>query len=455
MDTVRPIDPTHVELAASLAAQGVTFVVGAWVDVLGRSKSKMVPISHLPGVLAGSERYTPRGMGDLGVMNPSEDECVGVPDPATLQVLPWDARVAFMNADLFFGGTEPFANCPRSILKRALASAVDAGYDFQLGVETEFHVFREDRLPDLVPLNRSSTVDPTPAYDVESTLDSLPFLAPMVSYMDDTGFGLFSFDHEGGDGQYEFDFSHDGALAMCDRLTLFRLMLKQTAKQTGGVVSFMPKPSTAGWGSGAHMNMSLEAVDTGANLFRDADDPAGLGWSKLAYGFVAGLLRHARALSAITCPTVNSYKRLRPHLADGTVSWAPVYAAYGDNNRSCMLRLPRNRPAIENRGVDAAANMYLAAALSLAAGLEGIATGADPGPPAESIVYDWVDGDPATVHLPRNLLEAIDAFEQDELVHATFPCSFIAEYTAMKRAEWDDYHAQVTDWERDRYLTNI
>lgn len=455
MDTIRPIDPAHVELAASLAAQGVTFVVGAWVDVLGRGKSKMVPISHLPGVLAGSERYTPRGMGDLGVMNPSEDECVGVPDPTTLQVLPWDDRVAFMNADLFFGGTEPFANCPRSILKRTLAGAVDAGYDFQLGVETEFHVFREDRLPDLVPLNRSSTLDPTPAYDVESTLDSLPFLAPMVSYMDATGFGLFSFDHEGGDGQYEFDFSHDGALAMCDRLTLFRLMLKQTAKQTGGVVSFMPKPSTTGWGSGAHMNMSLQALDTGANLFRDADDPAGLGWSKVAYGFVGGLLRHARALSAITCPTVNSYKRLRPHLADGTVSWAPVYAAYGDNNRSCMLRLPRNRPAVENRGVDAAANMYLAAALSLAAGLDGIATGADPGPPAESVVYDWVAGEAAAVRLPRNLLEAIDAFEEDELVHATFSSSFVAEYAAMKRAEWDDYHAQVTDWERDRYLTNI
>jgi hypothetical protein len=141
---------------------------------------------------------------------------------------------------------------------------------------------------------------------------------------------------------------------MADRLALFRLMAKQIAKQTGLFATFMPKPYTEAWGSGAHFNMSLVDIDTGDNVFRDADDRRGRGWSKTAYSFVAGILRHAPALASICTPTVNSYKRLRPRLSDGSVSWAPTYATYGDNNRSCLLRLPRNRPAVENRGVDSA-----------------------------------------------------------------------------------------------------
>jgi len=154
-------------------------------------------------------------------------------------------------------------------------------------------------------------------------------------------------------------------------------------------VTFMPKPYTDAWGSGAHFNMSLTDVESGQNLFRDPEDSRGRGWSKTAYSFAAGIMRHAPALAAICTPTVNSYKRLQPRLSDGTVSWAPTWAAYGDNNRSCMLRLPRNRPAIENRAVDSAANPYLAAAFLLAAGLEGVGEGLDPGEPIEDLTYDW------------------------------------------------------------------
>jgi glutamine synthetase len=198
-------------------------------------------------------------------------------------------------------------------------------------------------------------------------------------------------------------------------------------------------------------------VDTGLNVFRDPEDVRGRGWSKTAYGFVAGILKHAQALAAICTPTVNSYKRLTPRLTDGTVSWAPTWAAYGDNNRSCMLRLPRNRPAVENRGVDAAANPYLAGAFLLAAGLEGVAEGLDPGDPVEDMIYDWqrqgpAGGDVAATRLPRTLLEAIEAFDADPLTHAVFPAPFVSAYSEMKRLEWDEYHSQVTDWERKKYL---
>jgi glutamine synthetase len=212
----------------------------------------------------------------------------------------------------------------------------------------------------------------------------------------------------------------------------------------------MPKPYTSAWGSGHHFNMSLTDVETGANLFRDPEGPRG--WSKICYGFVAGVLRHAAAIAAIATPTVNSYKRLVPRLTDGCVSWAPVWAAYGDNNRSCMLRLPRNRPAIENRGVDSAANTYLASAFLLAAGLEGVAEGLDPGEPIEDLTYDWSSRTDA-VRLPRTLLEAIDAFAADPLTHEVFPKQFVSAYVEMKNNEWDQYHSCVSEWERDKYLT--
>ncbi|MDQ1360763.1 MAG: glutamine synthetase [Acidimicrobiaceae bacterium] len=461
MDTIKQVEEQHEELAKTLAGQGVEYVFASFVDVTGRAKSKCVPIQHLPALFAGHERYTPRGMGNLGQMTPDEDECVTVPDRDTLCILPWDTRFAHMTADLYYGGTEPFALCTRSVLKRAEERATSAGYRMQLGIETELFVtrsFADHPGPDgyLQPSAPSGRLRPTPAYDVESTLDMMPYLDEMVRAMDACGFGVFSFDHEGGDGQVEFDFDYAPALVMADRITLFRLMAKQIAKQVGLEATFMPKPYTDGWGSGAHFNMSL--VDgAGENLFRDADDARGRGWSKEAYGFVAGILRHAPALAAICTPTVNSYKRLQPRLADGTVSWAPTWAAYGDNNRSCMLRLPRNRPAVENRGVDSAANPYLAAAFLLAAGLEGVEQGLDPGEPVEDLTYDWATagpsgGDLTATRLPRTLLEAIEAFDADPLAREVFPAQFVSTYVDMKVNEWETYHAQVTDWERTTYL---
>jgi glutamine synthetase len=462
MDTIKTVDEASRDLAARLAEQGVEFVLGAWVDVLGRAKSKVVPVGHVDKMLAGSERYTPRGMGDLGQMNATEDECVAVPDPSTLTVLPWDRRVAMMNADLLFGGRTPWENCPRSILKSVLSRAEHLGYRFNLGVETEFYVYRRDSLPELVPLAAVPRMHPTPCYDVETALDSLDFLGRVSAYMSECGLSLFSLDQEGGDGQYELDFSHDECLSACDRLTLLRLLLRQVAKEVDAVVTFMPKPARGVWGSGAHMNMSLESIETGENLFRssagDGGDGGGHAWTKLAMSFVAGVLRHARALAALTTPTVNSYKRLVGSLADGSISWAPVWAAWGENNRSCMIRVPGNRPAVENRAVDISANAYLASAFTLAAGLEGIELGLDPGPPAREATYTWdarvrsVDG---RERLPRTLLEAIEAFADDPLVHEVFSPGFVADYTDMKHREWEDYAAEVTPWEVDRYLTNL
>jgi len=456
MDTVVEKHSDHESLAVELAGRGVEFAIGAWVDVAGRAKGKLVPVDGLPGMLAGSERYTPRGIGGLGSMNPSEDECVGMPDVETLRVLPWDKRIAFFNADLLYGGREPFANCPRSTLKGVMGQAADLGLRFNLGVETEFYVYRQDALPALVPLATSSVLHPTPAYDVESTLNSLGFLGAAVAYMQASDFGVYSLDHEGGEGQYELDFAHSDALTMCDKLTYLRLLLRRAAEECGGAVTFMPKPAATAWGSGAHMNMSIESLEDGRNLFMSGKAGRPREWQPLALQFAAGLIRHAPALAALTCPTVNSYKRLVPKLADGTVSWAPVWAAYGTNNRSCMLRLPDNRPAIENRSVDMTSNSYLASAFSLAAGLEGIRLGLHPGDAVAEDTSSWRPRDAAAApHLPRTLLEAVDAFARDPLVAEVFAPGFVDDYVEMKNAEWDEYHSVVTPWELDRYLLNV
>ncbi|GAA2604469.1 type III glutamate--ammonia ligase [Dactylosporangium fulvum] len=459
MKTAYEIDAAHFQLAEKFTDAGVKYAMGAWIDIHGRSKAKVVPIDLLSDLLAGSERYTPRGITGLGSMEPHEDEAVAIPDVSTARVLPWDRRFVWMAADLLREGEEPFDQCPRSILKQQLSRARELGLDFKLGIETELFVFRpsdDPRSSYLAPVARSGGLKPCPAYDAEATLDAADFLDDLVTAMQETGFGVYSFDQEGGDGQYEFDFAYDGALEMADKISFFRTMVRQIAKRHELAVTFMPKPYTEAWGSGHHYNMSVVSADDGRNLMTDDEDPRGIGWSRLAYSFAAGIMRHADALAAVVTPTVNSYKRLNPRLADGTASWAPVWSAYGVQNRSCMLRLPRNRPAIENRVVDSAANTYLAAAFLLAAGLDGIRDSLDPGDPVEVALVDSRDaGKSNGVRLPRNLLEATDAFAASELAATVFPARFITEYVDMKYAEWESFHATVTDWERDRYLYSL
>ncbi len=265
----------------------------------------------------------------------------------------------------------------------------------------------------------------------------------MVKAMKECGFGAFSFDHEGGDGQVEFDFD----FAPCaghgrsDHLVPAHGQADRQAVRADGHLHAQALHRRLG----IRRPLQYEphrSPSPGQNLFRDPEDHRGRGWSKTAYGFAAGIMRHAPALAAICTPTVNSYKRLQPRLSDGTVSWAPTWAAYGDNNRSCMLRLPRNRPAIENRAVDSAANPYLAAAFLLAAGLEGVAEGLDPGEPIEDLTYDWSKTGPQSgdVQAPTSapqLLEAIEAFQADPLSRTGVPSRLRIRLHAMKVEEWE------------------
>lgn len=451
------------QLSAELRDAGVEYLFGAYVDVHGVPKSKCVPVAHLARMAAGSELYTVgalEGMGDLG---PNEDECVAIPDVDRFTVLPWNPRYAIAPADLYFHGA-PYSHDPRRVLRRQVEAAAEQGYVLNMGVEPEVYVLRQDEAGNWAPfVSEDLRNAPTRGYDLETTVLADPFLHPMVQHLNTLGWDVYSFDHEGGDGQYEFDFNYTDVLTMADRMVLFRLMSKHVARELGCVASFMPKPWSDAFGSGAHMNVSLADAATGENLFeehrggRQPEGPEGRdsGYSKIAYQFTAGVLDHAGAITALVCPTVNSYKRLNPRGLMDELSWAPVYRAYGHNNRTLACRLPMNRRCLEVRQADSAANFYLGAALVLAAGLEGVAQRRDPGPSVDVDTYQTSDEELAALgatRLPRTLDQALDELAADALARDVLGEAFHRDFVALKRREWEEYSLVVGDWERSKYL---
>ncbi len=443
---------------AELASQGVEYFFGAYVDGLGVPKSKCVPLEHLGDALEGSELYTVGALEAMGPLGPNEDECAGIPDFETAVVLPWDKRYALAFADLTFKG-EPYSHCSRTVLRRQVAAAADMGLTANMGVEPEVYVLRRDDDGDWRPFVAEDERNlPTRGYDIETTMLADSFLSPMLGHMKELGWDVYSFDHEGGDGQYEFDFDYCDMLGMCDRMVLFRLMSKHVARELGCIATYMPKPWSSAFGSGAHMNVSLADAKTGENVFdaRSGGEARGEhGYTELAYHFTAGVLKHAEAIMAAACPTVNSYKRLNPRGLMNEMSWAPVYRAYGHNNRTLALRLPVNRKCVELRIADSATNFYLSSALMLAAGLEGIRDKLEPGGPVELDTYSMEESELAEqgIHrLPRTLGHSVDAFAASDLARDTFGAEFHDSFVKYKRAEWEEFCLVVGEWEKERYL---
>ena len=452
---------TDIErLRQDLESQGVRYVFGAYTDVHGVPKSKCVPVAHLADAAAGSELYTVGALDGMGELGPNEDECAGIPDLAEITVLPWDRRYAVAPANLYFHG-EPYSHDFRRILQNQLDEAASAGFQMNMGVEPELYILRDTvaGVQPWVPEDLHNA--PTRGYDLETTILADPFLEPMVQYINELGWDVYSFDHEGGDGQYEFDFGYTDALKMADRMLIFRLMAKHVARTLGCFASFMPKPFQTSFGSGAHLNVSLADISTGRNLFDGgasgdlATIPHDQAYGPIAYQFTAGVLAHGAALMAVLSPTVNSYKRLMPRGLMQEISWAPVFQAWGYNNRTLMARLPMNRRCLEVRTADSAVNFYLGTALVLAAGLDGIRRELKPGDPVNIDTYKVSEKDLADMgvrRLPWNLGEAVTAFEDSEFAQQVLGSELHASYARLKREEWQEYNTVVSTWEQDKYL---
>ncbi len=440
------------QLQRDLIERGVKYAFASYSDLHGVCKSKTVPIAHLERMMNGSELCTGAAL-DGVPQDVSDEEVSPHPDPASLIVCPWRPDVAWFASDLYLEG-EAFEPCSRQIFKRVLAKAAAMGYRFDFGIEPELFLLRDTGDGSFGPIGPRDALA-KPAYDIRSTLDSLDVLEQIVDALNSVGYDVYSFDHEDGNGQFEIDFGYTDGLTMADRFVFFRLAVQEIAHLNGCFASFMPKPFGDRAGSGAHYNMSLADPRNGRNLFEAADDPRGCHLSELGYLFIGGILAHLPALCAVVSPTVNSYKRLVKEGSMSGFTWAPVFACFGNNNRTNAVRVPLGGGRVELRAADISNNPYLGGALALAAGLEGIERGLDPGAPHTENMYLKSDEQLAELgvsYLPRTLDEALDAFAADPLARAVFGDLMFDTYLAFKRREWEEYLNHVSDWEVNRYL---
>jgi glutamine synthetase len=444
-------DLNVARIEKELSEKGIKFCLSSFVDMHGKLKSKIVPLDHLESMVAGSERFTGAAL-DGVPQDVSDEEVATHPDIDSCAILPWNREVAWFASDLWLQG-QPFEACSRNILNRIRQQGSEAGYVFNLGVEAEFFVLRDgDNGP--APVSDRDSLR-LACYDTIGALDNLHWLSELVEAMQGLGWGVYSFDHEDANGQFEIDFGYAEGRTMADRYVFFRLMANEIARKHGYFATFMPKPFVDKTGSGAHFNMSLADQRTGKNLFAETNDPRRCGLSEVGYHFVGGLLRHLPAIMAVVAPSVNSYKRLVKRGYMSQFTWAPVFASYGNNNRTNALRIPQGGGRIELRAADSSCNPYLGAAMVLAAGLEGIKNRIDPGPPMRENLYLKTDDELARLGLsmlPRTLGEALDGFRADPLSKQVFGEKMYYAWLAYKDDEWLGFLNHVTDWERARYL---
>ena len=445
--------PDIARLQKEFEDKGVKYCIGAYVDMHGVPKGKVVPIHHMSHMAKGSERYTGYAVDGLG-QAPNDDELTSVPDFSQAIQLPWEPKIVWVPADNHFQG-KPYPLSTRVALQTQLAEARKLGFGMNLGIECEVFLLKQDAAGALSVPDAEDKLDKS-CYDVRAFTNSFEWLDKMATAINGLGWDLYSFDHEDANGQFEFDFQYADALTSCDRLVFFRYMAKHYAREMGLLATMMPKPFADKTGNGAHFNMSLYDLDDGRNLFAcdPREDRHGIGLTPLGYQFIAGILKHGRALCAVLAPTVNSYKRLVRRGAMSYFSWAPVFNSWGSNNRTNSVRIPSGGGRCESRNADGAVNPYLAATLLLAAGLEGIREKLDPGTPNEDNLYAISEDERRARgidFLPQTLQEAVVAFAEDPLVEATLGRELRDEFIRYKTEEWQAYHLTVGSWEVERY----
>jgi glutamine synthetase len=434
---------------------GIEFLFAQFVDMHAKPNAKLVPAAHLDDLLEEGAGFAGFAAGDIG-QGPDSPDLIAMPDVRSLTILPWRRNVARLACDATVEG-ESWPYCPRTILRSALERAAGLGFELKLGAELEYFLLR--RAPDgkLELADAQDTLD-QPCYDMRALTRNLDFVMDVSKAVTGLGWDNYATDHEDANGQFEQNFAFADALTTCDRAVFFRYMVESMAQERGLIATFMPKPFAHLTGNGCHFHISLWR--DGENLFeRDpADDPRGLGLSELAYQFLGGLKAHAKAYIALSAPTVNSYKRLCVGAPASGATWAPAYVSYGYNNRTQMLRIPAPG-RIEDRTVDGSCNPYLAATAMLAAGLDGIERGLDPGEPNSVNLYTLSDEERAAAGidlLPANLLDATRELEGCDVLRSalgqTPDGDYLDYYVKVKRREVQAAHEQITPWELDRYL---
>ncbi|MDP8248713.1 MAG: glutamine synthetase family protein [Candidatus Tritonobacter lacicola] len=431
------------EILKAAADRGVRFISLLFTDVLGQLKGFTITKDELEEALSGGMGFD--GSSIEGFARIEESDMIAMPDPETFAILPWSSDnelTARMYCDILEPGGSPYAGDPRYALRRALKRAADMGYTYRVGPELEFFYFKDDRSP--------ATLDSGGYFDL--SLDTGTELRrETVCVLEELGVKVEYEHHEVAPSQHEIDLRYDEALRMADKTMTYRLVVKEVARRHGVYATFMPKPIIGENGSGMHVHQSL--FKGSKNAFYDAGDEYNL--SGVAKCFIAGLLKHAKEICAVTNQWVNSYKRLVPGYE------APVYISWARRNRSTMIRVPMYKPGkematrVELRSPDPACNPYLAFAVMLAAGLEGVEKGYELPSPVEEDVFKMSrrqQEEKGIEHLPGNLYAAIMEVERSDLVREALGDHIFEKFVENKKIEWDGYRVHVSKYELDKYL---
>ena len=430
------------DLAGLMKERGLRFLLMSFTDLFGVQRAKLVPASAVEGMATAGAGFA--GFAAWLDLTPADGDVMAVPDPTSLMPLPWQPEVGWVATELLLNG-EPMAQCPRRLLRRQQERAQALGFELRSGVEAEFFLLDPSGE---APADRADTQQ-KPCYDQLALMRHYPLVAPLLEAMEALGWGPYQADHEDANGQFELNWTFADALTTADRHAFFKVMVKSLAEEQGLRASFMPKPFAHRTGNGCHTHLSLwgaaGTAQAGRNLFHD---PGGaLGLSALAYHFLAGLLAHAPALCCLTNPSVNSYRRLAAPPTTSGSTWAPAGISYTGNNRTHMVRIPDDQ-RLELRLPDGAAHPYILQAAVLAAGLDGIERQLSPGPRHDNDNFAEPLPSPGFGHLPSDLGEALEAFGQDAVLRAALGEAFCSAYERLRRRQWQEYRAEVTDWER-------
>jgi glutamine synthetase len=442
--------PTFTDVTAAqqyLLQNRVSYVLAQFVDIHGVAKAKTVPVAHLNTVLTDGAGFAGFAISGVGI-EPHGPDFMARGDLGTLSLVPWQPELARMVCEGHVDD-KPWPFDSRVLLKKQIARLDQMGLTLFSGLEPEFSLLRRQDDGSIAPCDATDTLA-KPCYDYKGLSRTRGYLEKLSNALRATGIDVYQIDHEDANGQFELNYTYTDCLTSCDHFVFFKMAASELANEMGLICSFMPKPFANRPGNGMHMHLSIG--DGKNNLFCDKSDARGLELSQMAYHVLGGLLAHAKALTALCAPTVNSYKRLVVGRSLTGATWAPAYISYGDNNRSCMVRVPKGR--LELRLPDGACNPYLATAGVIAAGLDGIARKLDPGAPRNSNLYDWTDAqltEAGIALLPQNLGAALDALESDSLIcEALGPLA--GEFLKIKRMEWLEYQRHVSDWEIKQYL---
>jgi len=441
-------------LEAKAEEDRIEFFFAMFVDMHGKPCAKLVPASAMDVLMEGAG-FAGFAAGPMW-QTPADPDMIAVPDPTSYVKIPWRPGLAVVMCDINVDG-KPWPYTPRLILRRQLARMADQGLSFKVGVEAEYFLVRRTAAGGIEVADPLDTAA-FPCYDAKGLYRMYDHLSTVSRHMNELGFSNYANDHEDANGQFEQNFTYDDALVTADRTVFFRYMVHNLAHDAGMAATFMAKPFANLTGNGLHTNVSLWEGDR--PLFElGAGDARGLGLSPTAYHFIAGLMDHAANFAAVTCPTVNSYKRIGVAAPNSGATWAPAYVAYGGNNRSQMFRVS-DGTRVECRVVDGSANPYLAFTVLAAAGMDGIARQLDPGQPNVANLFDL---DPAAVaalgieSMPATLLHAADNLARDPVLREALGTGpngdYVDYFCQVKSDEFRAWHSAVSDWEVDRYLT--